>query len=239
MPSTSASSSGLKALKTQTSARPAQNGSAVASSAPSAARSPNVDARSAHTTAAPDERQTQAASAASGTQQVSNDAASTSGGAGNSAAPAAAAGSVDRRSSRLTEREIQERLRQVTSPSDPTKLYTKLKKVGQGASGSVYVARINATGEKVAIKQMDLAQQPRKELIVNEILVMKESRHDNIVNFRDSFLVKGTDLWVVMDYMEGGALTDVIDNHALEEDQISSICKEVRFQKRSPPSGYS
>lgn len=136
-------------------------------------------------------------------------------------------GGGDRRISKMTEAEIQAKLRQVTSPEDPTRMYTKIKKVGQGASGSVYVAKINETGEKVAIKQMDLAAQPRKELIVNEILVMKESRHDNIVNFRDSFLLRGSELWVVMDYMEGGALTDVIDNHSLEEDQISCICREV------------
>lgn len=76
----------------------------------------------------------------------------------------------------MSESEILAKLREVTSPNDPTKLYTRIKKVGQGASGSVYVAKIIETGEKVAIKQMDLAQQPRKELIVNEILVMRESQ---------------------------------------------------------------
>ena len=74
---------------------------------------------------------------------------------------------------------------------------------------------------------MDLSNQPRKELIVNEILVMKESQHPNIVNFLDSYLVKGNELWVVMEYMEGGALTDIIENNTLEEDQISSISMEV------------
>jgi serine/threonine protein kinase len=86
-----------------------------------------------------------------------------------------------------------------------------------------------ATGRKVAIKEMDLTHQPRKELIVNEILVMKESQHPNIVNFLDSYLVKTTDLWVVMEYMEGGALTDIIENNTLEEDQISCISLEVWF----------
>ena len=75
---------------------------------------------------------------------------------------------------------------------------------------------------------MDLSNQPRKELIVNEILVMKESQHPNIVNFLDAYLVKSNELWVVMEYMEGGALTDIIENNTLEEDQISSICLEVR-----------
>lgn len=74
---------------------------------------------------------------------------------------------------------------------------------------------------------MDLAHQPRKELIVNEILVMKESQHPNIVNFLDSHLVRNSELWVIMEFMEGGALTDVIDNNTLEEDQIAAICFEV------------
>lgn len=95
------------------------------------------------------------------------------------------------------------------------------------ASGHVYVAKMLSTGKKVAVKQMDLAHQPRKELIVNEILVMKESQHPNIVNFLEAYLVKGNELWVVMEYMEGGALTDVIENNTLEEDQIASICLEV------------
>jgi protein-serine/threonine kinase len=92
----------------------------------------------------------------------------------------------------------------------------------------VYVAKTLSTGKKVAIKEMDLSHQPRKELIVNEILVMKESQHPNIVNFLESYLVKNNELWVVMEYMEGGALTDIIENNTMEEDQISGISLEVR-----------
>ena len=74
---------------------------------------------------------------------------------------------------------------------------------------------------------MDLSRQPRIELIVNEILVMKESQHPNIVNFLDSYLVRNNELWVCMEYMEGGALTDIIENNTLEEEQIASICLEA------------
>jgi serine/threonine-protein kinase CLA4 len=95
------------------------------------------------------------------------------------------------------------------------------------ASGHVYVAKTLASGKKVAIKEMDLTTQPRKELIVNEIMVMKESRHPNIVNFLNSYLVRGNELWVVMEFMEGGALTDIIENNTLEEDQIACISNEV------------
>ncbi|KAF9994242.1 Protein kinase, partial [Entomortierella chlamydospora] len=134
---------------------------------------------------------------------------------------------VERRISTMTEAEVMEKLRSVVSSGDPSTLYSKIKKVGQGASGSVYVAKHLTTNTKVAIKQMDLSLQPRKELVVNEILVMKESTNPNIVNYLDSFLVKSQELWVVMEYMEGGALTDVIDNNKLSESQIACICLET------------
>lgn len=38
---------------------------------------------------------------------------------------------------------------------------------------------------QVAIKQMNLQQQPKKELIINEILVMRENKNPNIVNYLD------------------------------------------------------
>jgi protein-serine/threonine kinase len=143
------------------------------------------------------------------------------------AAAAALEKPKEKRISTMTEVQIMEKLRNVVCDDDPKLLYSKIKKVGQGASGHVYVAKTLTTGKKVAIKEMDLAHQPRKELIVNEILVMKESQHPNIVNFLESYLVKNNELWVVMEYMEGGALTDIIENNTLEEDQISSISLET------------
>ncbi|KAG1058046.1 hypothetical protein G6F43_000165 [Rhizopus delemar] len=135
---------------------------------------------------------------------------------------------VEQRISTMTEAQIMEKLRSVVSKGDPNECYKRVKRVGQGASGSVFVAVSLATNTKVAVKQMDLSTQPRKELIVNEILVMKESQHFNIVNYLDSFLVGNNDLWVVMEYMEGGALTDVIDNNStMTEQQIATVCLET------------
>ena len=70
------------------------------------------------------------------------------------------------------------------------------------ASGGVFSATATATNSVVAIKQMDLDDQPKKELIINEIIVMKDFKHKNIVNYIDSFLINN-ELWVVMEYMEG------------------------------------
>ncbi|KAL7748551.1 Protein kinase [Sorochytrium milnesiophthora] len=123
--------------------------------------------------------------------------------------------------------QVIERLRTVVSPGDPLPLYTRQKKIGQGASGCVYIARQLSTARSVAIKTMELAQQPRPELIVNEILIMKESTHPNIVNYLDSYLVKN-ELWVIMELMEGGPLNEVIENvMSMPEDVIASITRET------------
>lgn len=138
---------------------------------------------------------------------------------------------AERRVSTMTEAQIFQRLRSVVSSENPTAIYQRIKKVGQGASGSVYVARplgtLASKHSRVAIKQIDLANQPRKELIVNEITVMKESSHPNIVNFLAAYLRPHSDLWVVMEYMEGGPLTDIIENNTLTELQIATICHET------------
>jgi len=126
----------------------------------------------------------------------------------------------------ITNAEIITKLQHICNPQDPTKKFRSLVKIGQGASGGVYTAFEVGTNKCVAIKQMNLEQQPKKDLIINEILVMKDSRHKNIVNFMDSFLVKG-DLWVVMEYMEGGSLTDVVTFNMMSEGQISAVCRET------------
>lgn len=124
--------------------------------------------------------------------------------------------------------EIATRLRAICSPGDPTTRYLNLQKIGQGASGGVYTAYEAGTKKCVAIKQMNLEQQPKKDLIINEIIVMKESKHQNIVNFMDSFLHEG-DLWVVMEYMQGGSLTDVVTFNIMSEAQIAAVCREVLY----------
>ena len=58
------------------------------------------------------------------------------------------------------------------------------------ASGTVCESYDNETGKVVAIKMMDLENQPKKELIITEIEVMKEYQHPNIVNYLDSYLVE-------------------------------------------------
>ncbi|KAH7312305.1 ste20-like protein [Stachybotrys elegans] len=117
-------------------------------------------------------------------------------------------------------------LKRICSEGDPREIYRDFNKIGQGASGGVYTGYERGSNRLVAIKQMNLEQQPKKDLIINEILVMKDSSHPNIVNFMDSYLCGG-ELWVVMEFMEGGSLTDVVTFNIMTEGQIASVCRET------------
>uniref|UniRef100_A0A668W1I8 non-specific serine/threonine protein kinase n=1 Tax=Oreochromis aureus TaxID=47969 RepID=A0A668W1I8_OREAU len=121
-----------------------------------------------------------------------------------------------KKKSKMTDEEILERLRSIVSVGDPKKKYTRFEKIGQG---------ISCLFSQVAIKQMNLQQQPKKELIINEILVMRENKNSNIVNYLDSYLV-GDELWVVMEYLAGGSLTDVVTETCMDEGQIAAVCRE-------------
>ena len=65
---------------------------------------------------------------------------------------------------------------------------------GIRAAGDVDLALDTKTNTKIAIKRMLWTKQPRKELIVGEILVMKTCRFRSIVNFLDCY-IRPNELW--------------------------------------------
>lgn len=66
---------------------------------------------------------------------------------------------------------------------------------------------------------------------LNEVFALRSLKHPNIVDYIDSYLVVKDTLWLVTEYMEGGALSDIIrgSQTSMKEDQMSRICAEVGY----------
>jgi len=78
------------------------------------------------------------------------------------------------------------------------------------------------------VKKMALNGESLK-LLITEISIMKSSHHLNIVDYIDSYIVEDQ-LWVVMEYMGSGCLTEVLeqfDTVKMTEEQISLVCLET------------
>ncbi|KAI0989898.1 hypothetical protein GJ496_006556 [Pomphorhynchus laevis] len=130
-----------------------------------------------------------------------------------------------KKTAKMTLNEVQSEIRKLIANGDPKTKYELMEKVGSGAAGEVYLAMDRTTKYMVAIKQIDLEKQSRREMIISEIEVMKDSKFRSIVNFIECYLLD-KELWIVMEYMEGGQLTQVVEKTIMNEIQMATIVKE-------------
>lgn len=115
-------------------------------------------------------------------------------------------------------------LEMIVNPDNPNVYLHNYVRIGEGSTGIVCRATEYKTNRPVAVKQMDVRKQQRRELLFNELIVMKDFPHPNIVMMFDSFLV-ADELWLVLEYMDGGSLTDIVTHTKMDEQQIATVCK--------------
>jgi NIMA (never in mitosis gene a)-related kinase len=93
------------------------------------------------------------------------------------------------------------------------------RKLGQGAMGSVHLARRKSDGELLALKTVAVSSSHDRELAANEISILRSLQHTNIVSFYDSF-VHQDEIVLVMQYCAGGDLADLIAQKRSSGDRI-------------------
>ncbi|XP_054987445.1 serine/threonine-protein kinase PAK 6 [Sorex araneus] len=126
----------------------------------------------------------------------------------------------------VTHEQFKAALRMVVDQGDPRLLLDSYVKIGEGSTGIVCLAREKHSGRQVAVKMMDLRKQQRRELLFNEVVIMRDYQHLNVVEMYKSYLV-GEELWVLMEFLQGGALTDIVSQVRLSEEQIATVCEAV------------
>lgn len=117
-------------------------------------------------------------------------------------------------------------LEEFTRKEDPMTVYSGLEKIGEGHSANVFSA-FGKEDKRVAIKVM-LRRPESEKLIKSEIHVMQCCVHENILVLLESYIVSDQ-VWMVLEYMDGGCLTDILDefeniSHNITENIIAKIC---------------
>ncbi|XP_026115554.1 serine/threonine-protein kinase PAK 6b [Carassius auratus] len=126
----------------------------------------------------------------------------------------------------VTHQQFRAALQMVVDTGDPRLYLENFVKIGEGSTGVVCIAREKHSGRQVAVKMMDVRKQQRRELLFNEVVIMRDYRHKNVVEMFKSALV-GEELWVIMEYLQGGALTNIVSETRLTEEQIATVCEAV------------
>jgi serine/threonine-protein kinase 24/25/MST4 len=93
--------------------------------------------------------------------------------------------------------------------------FTSLELIGQGSFGDVYKGFDKELNKEVAIKVIDLEESEDDiDDIQKEISVLSQCRCPYITEYYGSFLNQ-TKLWIIMEYMAGGSVADLIVYEAL------------------------
>lgn len=114
--------------------------------------------------------------------------------------------------------------------------YKCIKPIGQGGYASVYLYFDEIGQRKVAIKKVKVRNQEELDSVKNEINILEDLCHPNIINYYGYFYDElNCEINIVMEYASGGTLKEIIEKRKekFKEDEIlgyfTQICEGLNY----------
>lgn len=119
--------------------------------------------------------------------------------------------------------------------------YWVLALLGQGGMGAVYHARDETLRRDVAVKEnLDVSPEAQRQFS-REAVILANQSHPNLPRVTDHFLIPGQGQYLVMDFVEGKDLQEILDREGyLSEDEalpwIIEVCDALAYlHSQTPP----
>ncbi|KAJ8903916.1 hypothetical protein NDN08_000447 [Rhodosorus marinus] len=137
----------------------------------------------------------------------------------------------DREASRKLNIPLDQANKDIFKLEDPRKYYHSIVKIGQGSYGSVYKASDARKKKVIAIKTVKPSDEEAWDVVTYETNMMRSIQHQNLVHCYEAFKFSER-AWIVMEYMDAGSLTDVIEyldtcGLGFDECHIAYILKNI------------
>ncbi|OHT08288.1 STE family protein kinase [Tritrichomonas foetus] len=108
---------------------------------------------------------------------------------------------------------------------NPHTFLQEITKIDEGSTCIVYSAKDPKTGKTIVMKEMELTEKNQR-LLLEETRIMAAMQHPNIVGFHSAYRVDNI-LWLLMEYMDGGSLTNVATYCECQEPHIAYFARET------------
>jgi len=97
-------------------------------------------------------------------------------------------------------------------PKKEKETYKKISLLGEGSQGKVYKVKCGSDGSLAAIKQIDTGNMDAEEIqdVKNEIKLLSNMHHPNIIALREHYDTKGGRKNIVMEMADGEDLEEEI-----------------------------
>ena len=112
---------------------------------------------------------------------------------------------------------------------NPFNIYEKIKTLGEGGYGEVFLVKHKITGAVRAmkiIKKIDNYTENNDEEVLNEINILKKIDHPNIIKIFE-FYIDDDNYYLITEYCSGGDLFDFAKSNKLNEYQVAFIMYQL------------